>query len=91
MKIICEKFNDFFISVGQPLYKKIPNQYCSLDQFIKMKASLYLDPVTESEIKELVTSSKSATPGYDNLRSSILKLPLHIYIICLYTVFPLFP
>ena len=43
-----------------------------------MKAvySLYLEPVTESEIRELVTSLKSAAPGYDNLRSSILKLSL---------------
>ena len=78
MKIICEKFNDFFINVGPSLSKKIPNRNCSPDQFIKMKAvySLYLEPVTESEIRELVTSLKSAAPGYDNLRSSILKLSL---------------
>ena len=43
-----------------------------------MKAvySLYLEPVTESEIRELVTSLKFAAPGYDNLRSFILKLSL---------------
>ena len=72
----CENFNDFFINVGPSLSKKIPNQNCSPDQFIKMKAvySLYLEPVTESEIRELVTSLKSAAPGYDNLKSSILKL-----------------
>ena len=78
MKIVCEKFNDFFINVGPSLSKKIPNQNCRPDQFIKMKSvySLYLGPVTESEIRELVTSLKSAAPGYDNLRSSILKLSL---------------
>ena len=40
-----------------------------------MKAvySLYLEPVAESENRELVTSLKSAAPGYDNLRRSILK------------------
>ena len=50
MKIICEKFNDFFINVGPYLSKKIPNQNCSPDQFIKLKAvySLYIEPVTES-------------------------------------------
>ena len=48
MKIICEKFNDFFINVGPSLSKKIPMQNCSPDQYIKMKAvySLYLEPVT---------------------------------------------
>ena len=43
-----------------------------------MKAvySLYLEPVTESELREVVTSLKSAAPGYDLLRGSILKLSL---------------
>ena len=78
MKIICEKFNDFFINVGPTLSKKIPPQNSSPDDYIKTKAiySLYLEHVTESEITKLVTSLKSAAPGYDNLRSSILKLSL---------------
>ena len=78
MKIVCEKFNDFFINVGPSLSNKIPNQNCSPDQFIKMKSvySLYPEPVTESKIRELVTSLKSAAPGYDILRSSMLKLSL---------------
>ena len=78
MKIICEKFNDFFINVGPSLSKQIPPQNSSPDDYIKTKAvySLYLEPVTESEITKLVTSLKSAAPGYDNLRSSILKLSL---------------
>ena len=93
MKIICEKCDHFFINVSPPLSKKILNQNCIPDPFIKMKAvySLYLELVTESEIKELVTALKPAAPGYDNLRSSILKLslpfisfPLTYYLVCLY-------
>ena len=78
MKIICEKFNDFFINVGPSLSKKIPPQNSSPDDYIKTKViySLYLEPVTESENTKLVTSLKSAAPGYDNLRSTILKLSL---------------
>ena len=58
--------------------KNVPIKSCSLDQFIKMKAvySLYLELITESEIRELVTSLKSAEHGYDNLRNSISKFPL---------------
>ena len=80
MKIICEKFNDFFINVGPSLSKKIPMQNCSPDQYIKMKAvySLYLEPVTESETRGLINSLKSSAPGYDNIRSSILKLTLPV-------------
>ena len=45
-----------------------------------MKAvySLYLEPVTESEMRGLVNSLKSSAPGYDNIRSSILKLSLPV-------------
>ena len=62
--------------MGPSLFKMIQNQNCSPDQLIKMKAvySLYLEPVTESEISELVTSLKSAAHGYDHLRSFILEL-----------------
>ena len=44
MKIICEKFNDFFINVGPSWSKKIPPQNSSPDDYIKTKAvySLYL-------------------------------------------------
>ena len=38
--------------------------------------SLFLEPVTESEVIKLVSSLKSSSPGYDNLSSSILKLCL---------------
>ena len=62
--------------MGPSLSKKIPPQNSSPDDYIKTKAlySLYLEPVTE--ITKLVTSLKSAAPGYDNLRSSLLKLSL---------------
>ena len=66
----------FFINVGPSLSNKITPQNSSPDDYIKIKAvySLYLEPVTE--ITKLVTSLKSAAPGYDNLRSSLLKLSL---------------
>ena len=80
MKIISEKFNDFFINVGPPLSKKIPIQNCSPDQYIKMKTvdSLYFEPVTEYEMRGLINYLKSSAPGYDNIRSSILKLSLPV-------------
>ena len=78
MKIISNKFNDFFINVGPSLSRKIPNQVSTPESFMKSKAlySLYLEPVCESEIDNLITSHKSASPGYDNISSSILKLSL---------------
>ena len=79
-KIICEKFNDFFINVGPSLSKRSHLKIRVRIIYIKTKVlfSLYIEPVTESEITKLVTSLKFAAPGYDNLRSSILKLSLPI-------------
>ena len=64
--------------MGPSLSKKIQPQNSSPDDYIKTKAVyyLYLKPVTESEITKLATSLKTAAPGYNNLRSSILKLSL---------------
>ena len=39
---------------------------------------LNLEPVTESEMKGPINSLMSSVPGYDNIRSSILKLSLPV-------------
>ena len=77
MKLICNKFNEFFINfinVGPSLSKKIPTHNTVPTEYIKNKAvySLYLEPVSESEIK-LISSLKSNTPGYDMIGSAVLK------------------
>ena len=64
--------------MGPSLPKKIPVQNCNPDQYIKKKTifSLYLEPVTEAEIRRLIMSLKSSAPGYDNIRRSISKMSL---------------
>ena len=78
MEIISNTFNDFFINVGPLLSHKIPNQVSTPGSFIKPNTlySLYLDPVIECEIRKLIMSPKSASPGYDNISCSVLKLSL---------------
>ena len=75
MKLICNKFNEFFVNVEPSLSKKIATQNIVPTEFIKNKAvySLYLEPVNESEIKKLISSLKSNTPGYDMIGSAALK------------------
>ena len=55
--------------------KKIRTQNIVPTEYIKNKAvySLYLEPVNESEIKKLISSLKSNTPGYDMIGSAALK------------------
>ena len=75
MKLICNKFNEFFINVGPSLSKKIPTQNTMPIDYIKNKAiySMFLEPVSETEIKKLISSLKSNTPGYDMIGSAVLK------------------
>ena len=55
--------------------KKIPTQNTMPIDYIKNKAiySMYLEPVSETEIKKLISSLKSNTPGYDMIGSAVLK------------------
>ena len=50
MKLIYNKFNEFFINVGQSLSEKIPTQNAMPIDYIENKAiySMYLDPVSET-------------------------------------------
>ena len=75
MKLICNKFNEFFVNVGPSLSKKIPTQNTMPIDYIKNRAiySIYLEPVSEAEIKKLISSLKSNTPGYDMIGSAVLK------------------
>ena len=54
--------------------KKFPTQNTVPTEYMKNKAvySLYLEPVSESEI-ELIGSLKSNTPGYEMIGSAVLK------------------
>ena len=76
--VICNKCNEFFINIGPTLSKDIKPQTVTPGDFMKSRViySLFLEPVTESEVIKLVSSLKSSSPGYDNLSSSILKLCL---------------
>ena len=66
---------DIYINFGPSLSEKIPKQDFLLVNFMKYKAiySLYLQPVTESEVKKLISSLKLAIAGHDMISSSVLK------------------
>ena len=78
LKLVTEKFNDFFVNVGPTLARKIPEQDRNPEDFMQARAvfSLYLEPVTETEVTNLINSLKSSAPGFDSISSSILKLVL---------------
>ena len=72
---VSNKFNEFFINIGPNLAKLIPNQQLSPLHFMgdPIKNSIFLCPVTSSEISEILRSLKNGTPGYDEINAVLLK------------------
>ena len=75
-KVIADKFNDFFINVGPTMSKLIPNVKKAPISYMtnRMNESLFLDPVSESEIKERLISLKETATGHDEINTMSLKL-----------------
>ena len=75
-ELISNKFNDFFINIGPTLAKSIPCVNKSLLSYLgnRLTESIYLAPVNENEIRQLIKSLKDTTAGFDDLNSMCLKI-----------------
>ena len=77
---MSEKFNDFFVNIGNNLARKIPGDSTSPKQYLgeKMIHSILLEMVTTEEINKIVDSLKKGAPGYDEITVDTLRLSLDI-------------
>ena len=75
-ELIVEKLNDYFVNIGLTLAKSIPNVHKTLSEYMTNKIihSLFLSPVTESEINVILMSLKDSAPGYDGIKLGPLKI-----------------
>ena len=75
-ELISNKFNDFFINIGPTLAKSIPCVNESPLSYLgnRLTESIYLAPVNENEIGQLIKSLKDTTAGFDDLNSMCLKI-----------------
>ena len=76
---ICDRFNDFFTTIGSSLDKKIPIAHKKPTDYLGPQRvnSIYLSPVTTTEISKIVKSLKDSSAGYDGIRTSLLKESLN--------------
>ena len=74
-QMVAEKFNEFFVNVGPNLAKKIPEQKQNPLDFLKNMISntIYLSPVTPSEVISIMGSCKDSSPGFDDIKISPLR------------------
>ena len=75
-KAISEKFNDFFVNIGNNLARKIPSVNTSPKQYLweKIIYSIFIEMVTTEEINKIVGSLKKGAPGYDEITVDTLRI-----------------
>ena len=75
-ELIVEKFNDYFVNIGPTLAKSIPNVNKTPSEYMTNEIihSLFLFPVTESEINVILMSLKDSALGYDGIKLGPLKI-----------------
>ena len=72
---IANKFNNFFVNVGNTLAKSIPTSHKQPNDYISFNANntFSLEPVTENEICKIIGAFKDSAAGWDGIKSSIVK------------------
>ena len=75
-ELISIKFNDVFINIGTTLAKSIPRMNKSTLSYLgsRLTETIYLAPVNEKEIGQLIKSLKDTAAGFDDLNSMCLKI-----------------
>lgn len=76
-RIIAETFNSYYATIGEKMANNIlTNRTKSVkrDEMSHSKDSIFLVPVTEREVVNIVTSLKqNSAPGHDNISTKVLK------------------
>ena len=75
-KIIANRFNIFFVNVGESLAIEIPFTNICPSEYIKYAISekFYASAVTEDEICKIICNFKDGAAGWDDLWPHIMKL-----------------
>ena len=75
-ELISNTFNEFFINIGLTLAKSIPHVNKSPLSYLgsRFTESIYLAPVSENEIGQLINLLKDTAAGIDDLNAMCLKI-----------------
>lgn len=74
----ADLFNDFFIKIGQTMQdninNEIKNQQCHINTLTPNSKSIYLQPVTENEVINVIRSLKNTNSvGPDGISTKVIK------------------
>jgi hypothetical protein len=74
--IIAERFNKYFVNIGPELAKNIAPTTRSPNPYLENSNphTLFIKPVVEQEVLNVIKNLKSSSAGYDNICGKIIKL-----------------
>lgn len=74
-KKIVNGFNDFFVNIGKELASKLPQPTTNALSYIHSnhRKSIFLSPITETEISECIMRLKLGSPGHDDIMPNVIK------------------
>ena len=79
--IIASKFNSYFNNVGKQISDKIPASNIDPLSYIKeVSNSIFLLPVSKTEVERIILNLKNVSPGYDSVHAKVVKASYKSYI-----------
>lgn len=81
-KTIANAFNNYFVTIGTNLANKIPATDKDPTDYITTSVvnSLFLRPVDDMEVKNIITSLKNSSAGWDGINAKVVKRSCYIYL-----------
>lgn len=80
--IIANAFNNFFINVGPSLANTLPHTDVNPLSYLPNtnKHSIFIEPTTTDEVKNIIILLKSSSPGHDEIHAKIIKATFNYFI-----------
>jgi hypothetical protein len=74
-KVIAQQFNNFFSNIGPNLAANIPNSNTTPISFMpnRVAHSIFLNPVSNEEVYNIIVNLNSGAAGWDELSPAIIK------------------
>ena len=74
-KVIANSFNQFYINIGPSFAGDTACDDTSFRMFLNKTSitSIFLEPVTQLEIKKIISSLKNSSPGWDDISAKVIK------------------
>ena len=77
--IISNRFNEYFVNIGNNLANKIKMQPNSYEKYLggTFQESMFLSPVTKEEINSIISTFSDTASGWDDIVPRLIKNKLY--------------